>query len=236
MSGRLLTEAQTIYYGLQCLVVSRQLGPDKLFSIRTACVPVEEWTGPMWYEAARVVGTQCRHLPPSLGDPTACPLVRQMVGKPPSEQALTDACNATPRPTEEQLDEVKAMAEQHILERKGLPSKYDVDLSPDLGFARLHRHAYLEPAAHQLPGFCETDKGEREVWLCSELQEFIISHGLNPAPNVLPAIADEIARIEETVPWGLVLEKASSCADPADYPAKLIPVLRAMNLKGIRWE
>jgi hypothetical protein len=158
-----------------------------------------------------------------------------MLGQAPSEQAFTDARAATPRPTEEQLDQVKALAEQYVLERKSQPSRYDVELTPDLGFARLRRKAYIEPGARQLPGFCETDKGEREVWLCSELREFIISHGLYPAPNVLPAIAEEIRRIEETVPWGLVLEKASSCRDPADYPAKLLSVLRAMNVKGIEW-
>jgi len=234
----MLTEAQTIYYGLQTLVayMPDKLGPDKLFSVRTVCVPVEEWTGPMWYEAARIVGVHRKALTESFGDPGRFDTVAAQLGKPPIEQALVDARAATPRPTDQQLAEVQALAEELKAQRQYTRPRYDVELTPDLGFARLiHIPRDIIQEAGTLPGFWETEKGEHQVWLSSELRDFIISHNLNAHPYVLPAIATEVARIEETVPWGLVLEKASSCKDPADYPAKLLPVLRAMNVKGIEW-
>jgi len=77
--------------------------------------------------------------------------------------------------------------------------------------------------------------GQVQVWLCPALAEFITINKLEVAPGVLPAIVREAERIERGAPWALVLEKASTCSDPAEYPPQLITVLQALQLKGIEW-
>jgi hypothetical protein len=91
---RMLTEAQTIYYGLQALVAYTpdKLGSDKLLSIRTACVPAARWTWPMWQEAARVVGVHRQALTGSFGDPARFDSVAAMLRKPRVQQAYLGDC------------------------------------------------------------------------------------------------------------------------------------------------
>jgi len=54
-----LSEAQSIYYGLQLigLHLPGELKSDKLFVMRSCCVPLSGWTDSMWMEGARIVST-----------------------------------------------------------------------------------------------------------------------------------------------------------------------------------
>jgi hypothetical protein len=233
-----VTEAYTVYYGLQLLGLHMpgELKSDKLFVMRASCVPIDEWTGPMLAEGARIVAVH-REIFVAAGqpDPTSIDgLVSRMAGQPPVHQGIIDARNATPRPSEEQLAEVREMAVELAAERKAKAPRYDVALTPDLGFAVISVSSRIFPALKTMPGYCEVD-GQAQVWLCSELADFIIANRLEADPNVLGAIVTEVSRIEGAAPWALVLEKASTCSDPDKYPAQLMSMLETMHLKGIEW-
>jgi hypothetical protein len=144
------------------------------------------------------------------------------------------ARNATPRPSVGQLDEVRELATELAAERKANAPRYDVELTPDLGFAVINVSSRIFPALKTMPGYCEVD-GQAQCWLCSELRDFIIANRLEADPNVLGAIVTEVSRIEGAAPWALVLEKASTCSDPDRYPAQLVSMLETMHLKGIEW-
>jgi hypothetical protein len=184
----------------------------------------------MWSEAARIIGAYQRHLVNYIGDLTNHPLVAYMLDQPPVAQALIDARAATSRPADTQVKQVRALAEQLRYEHEAAgPPRFDVELAPGSRFAVFPRRV---PGAESLPGYCEVD-GKAQVWLCPRLQDFIISDGLEPSPDLLPAIAEETERITGHSPWALVLERASVCSDPGDYPSELVPLLQAMRPKGL---
>jgi hypothetical protein len=233
-----LNEASTVYYGLQFLglYMADELKSDKLFVVRACCVPIDEWTGPMLAEASRIIAVH-RQIWVTAGqpDPTSVDgLVLRMVDQPPVGQALVDARNATPRPSVGQLAEVREFAAEMAAERKANAPRYDVELTPEMGFAVLGVSTRIFPALKTMPGYCEVD-GQAQCWLCSELRDFIIANRLEADPNVLGAIVTEVSRIEGAAPWALVLEKASTCSDPDKYPAQLMSMLETMHLKGIEW-
>ena len=232
-----LSEAHSIYYGLSLigLHTPHELKGDKLFVMRACCVPVNEWTDSMWMESARIVSTH-RDIFVAAGqpDPINLALVSRMADKPPVSQGLVDARNATPRPSEEQLTEVRELAGTLAAERKANGSCYDVELTRDLGFAVVNVSTSIFAGIKSMPGYCEVD-GQAQVWLCSELASFIVANKLEVAPNVLPAIVKEVKRLESAAPWALVLEKASSCSDPDNYPPLLISMLQGLQLKGVTW-
>jgi hypothetical protein len=210
------SEASTVYYGLQFLglYMPDELKADKLFVMRACCVPIDEWTGPMLAEGARIIAVH-RKIWVTAGQPDP-------------------ARNATPRPSVGQLDEVRELATELAAERKANAPRYDVELTPDLGFAVINVSSRIFPALKTMPGYCEVD-GQAQCWLCSELRDFIIANRLEADPNVLGAIVTEVSRIEGAAPWALVLEKASTCSDPDRYPAQLVSMLETMHLKGIEW-
>ena len=222
-----LTEAQSIYYGLQLigLHLPGELKADKLFVMRSCCVPLSGWTDSMWMEGARIVSTHRDiFVAAQQPDPINLALVSRMAGKAPVSQGLVDARNATPRPSEEQLDEVRELATVLAAERKANAPRYDVELTPDLGFAVINISSRIFANVKAMPGYCEVD-GQAQCWLCSELADFIVTNRLEVAPGVLPAIVREVKRLG-VAPWHLVLEKASTCSDPANYPPQLITVLQ----------
>jgi len=210
------SEASTVYYGLQFLglYMPDELKADKLFVMRACCVPIDEWTGPMLAEGARIIAVH-RKIWVTAGQPDP-------------------ARNATPRPSVGQLDEVRELATELAAERKANAPRYDVELTPDLGFAVINVSSRIFPALKTMPGYCEVD-GQAQCWLCSELRDFIIANRLEADPNVLGAIVTEVSRIEGSAPWALVLEKASTCSDPDKYPAQLMSMLETMHLKGLEW-
>ena len=47
-----LAEAAAIYYGLQHLAVHPDdLGTDKLYVVRAACIPPQDWSYALWRES-----------------------------------------------------------------------------------------------------------------------------------------------------------------------------------------
>ena len=232
------SEASTVYYGLQFLglYMPEELKADKLFVMRACCVPIDEWTDSMLMEASRIIAVHhAIWVTAGQPDPTSVDgLVLRMVDQPPVGQALVDARNATPRPSVGQLDEVRELAVVLAAERKANAPRYDVELTPDLGFAVINISSRIFANVKAMPGYCEVD-GQAQCWLCSELADFIVTNRLEVAPGVLPAIVREVKRLG-VAPWALVLEKASTCSDPANYPPQLITVLQALQLKGIEWQ
>jgi hypothetical protein len=233
-----LTEAQSIYYGLQLigLHMPDELRADKLFVMRASCVPLSEWTDSMWMEGARIVSVH-RGIFIAAGQPDPISfdgLVRRMADKPPTSQGLIDARDATPRPSEEQLEEVRELATVLAAERGANAPLFDVTLTPDFGFAVINVSRSIFANMTALPGYCEVD-GQAQCWLCSELADFIVASRLQVQSTVLAAIVREVKRIEGAAPWALVLEKASTCSDPDKYPAQLMSMLETMHLKGIEW-
>jgi hypothetical protein len=232
------SEASTVYYGLQFLglYMPEELKADKLFVMRACCVPIDEWTDSMLMEASRIIAVHhAIWVTAGQPDPTSVDgLVLRMVDQPPVGQALVDARNATPRPSVGQLDEVRELAVVLAAERKANAPRYDVELTPDLGFAVINISSRIFANVKAMPGYCEVD-GQAQCWLCSELADFIVTNRLEVAPGVLPAIVREVKRLG-VAPWALVLEKASTCSDPANYPPQLITVLQALQLKGIKWQ
>ena len=232
------SEASTVYYGLQFLglYMPEELKADKLFVMRACCVPIDEWTDSMLMEASRIIAVHhAIWVTAGQPDPTSVDgLVLRMVDQPPVGQALVDARNATPRPSVGQLDEVRELAVVLAAERKANAPRYDVELTPDLGFAVINISSRIFANVKAMPGYCEVD-GQAQCWLCSELADFIVTNRLEVAPGVLPAIVREVKRLG-VAPWALVLEKASTCSDPANYPPQLITVLQTLQLKGIKWQ
>jgi len=233
-----LSEAESIYYGLQLigLHMPGELKSNKLFVMRACCIPIGEWTDSMWMEGARIAAVHHEiFVAARQPDPISIDgLVSRMAGEPPVARGLLDARNATPRPSEEQLDEVRELATVLAAERKANAPRYDVELTPDLGFAVINISSRIFANVKAMPGYCEVD-GQAQCWLCSELADFIVTNRLEVAPGVLPAIVREVKRLG-VAPWALVLEKASTCSDPANYPPQLITVLQALQLKGIKWQ
>jgi hypothetical protein len=232
-----LDEARTIYYGLQVLGIHTPyvLKPDKLFVVRACCVPMDDWTGPMWMEAARIIALQREiFIAARRPDPLTFELISKMAGEAPVTQGLRDARDATPRPSEEQLAEVRQFAAELAGERKASAPLYDIDLTPELGFAIINISPRFFTDIETMPGYCEVD-GQAQCWLSSELRDFIIANRLEVNPNVLPAIVTEIAHFEKLGPWALALEKASTCSDPINYPCQLVSMLQTMSVRGIQW-
>jgi hypothetical protein len=133
-----LSEAESIYYGLQLigLHMPGELKSDKLFVMRASCVPIAEWTDSMWMEGARIVALHRGiFIAARQPDPINLELVSRMADKPPISQGLIDARDATPRPSEEQLEEVRELATVLAAERGANAQLFDVALTPDFGFA-----------------------------------------------------------------------------------------------------
>ena len=224
-----MDDGQVIYYGVQLLVahVRDKLGPDRLFCTRAACIPVDDWTGAIWKESARIVGIHQEWLAESAtGDPPKVEIVGSLLDTLPIEEVHIDARTLTPRPADDQLVEIAELAEKLRSRHSASTPKFDIHLTKDLGFAVIANRRIPENVLHELPGYNEHT---RQCWLSPELRDFIINEGLSCAPNVLTAIADDIARIQQQAPWGLFLEKASACVDPAKFPLTLSRSSRKWN-------
>jgi hypothetical protein len=111
---------------------------------------------------------------------------------------------------------------------------YDVRLTGDGAFAVLEAgsaRAVSTEEARSLPGYFRRG-GEVQVWLSQDLKELICSRGLEAAPGVIDAIDAEVSDANRARPWASDLERASSCADPARYPPRLVERLRQLGLLG----
>jgi hypothetical protein len=114
----------------------------------------------------------------------------------------------------------------------------DVVLTADQAFAVLRlepqRAAQLGVTPEELrslPGYFRAG-GEVQAWLSPSLKELIARLRLRAAPAVLDAIDADVADANRARPLATELELASSCSDPAWYPAALVDRLRQLGLVG----